>query len=107
VSTPPTATYDDVDPEDLCFSADGRRAAAWYVSRHREDRYDDDTNYQIVVWDAKTKEELKVFYRGYDVSHYTRSESGKPVVGIELSPDGRQLVIQYADESTEKLPLPD
>jgi hypothetical protein len=33
-------------------SADGSRIAAWYILEHFEDAYDDETEWEIVVWDV-------------------------------------------------------
>jgi hypothetical protein len=98
---------DDIRPSELRFSADRRRAATVYIAREREDRYDDDTYYEIAVWDTGTKAALAVLSRSHRVSYYTGAESGKPPRDVELSPDGRTLVIQYDDGSREEVKLPD
>jgi hypothetical protein len=98
--------YTKIDPKELRFSADRKRAATFYVSHHREDRYDDDTLYEIVVYDVAAEKEILVECRAYNVSHYTQSEQGKPIDGVELSPDGKTLVIKYDDGTAESVPVP-
>lgn len=74
--------YEDIPDGEKVFSRDGRRAAAWYISRHREDRYDDDTDYAIVVWDTATHAPIARFSRMYYVSEYTGTTRGKPLAEL-------------------------
>jgi hypothetical protein len=99
-------SYTQINPKELRFSADRKRAATFYVSHHREDRYDDDTLYEIVVYDVAAEKEILVRHRAYNVSHYTQSEQGKPIDDVELSPDGKTLVIKYEDGTADSEPVP-
>lgn len=96
-------TLDQVPAKDRKLSRDGKRVAAWFISRRSEDRYDCDTDYQVAVWNARTREAVAVFLRSYDISHYTHSSTGKPVSRIDFTPDSKAIVIGYEDGSLEKV----
>ena len=84
------------------ISPDGRKAASWYVSRQRSDRFDNDTDYEVVVFDVATKQKLDSWSYSYDISHMTRHESGKPVSGVGFTEDSSHVIIKFGDGSEER-----
>lgn len=97
---------DKVPVKDRKLSPDGKLVAARFISRRSEDRYDCDTSYDVAVWDASTKEEVAVFYRGYDISYYLNSSTGKPISQVDFTPEGKAIVITYEGGSSEQEKLP-
>jgi hypothetical protein len=95
--------YDDSSDDAKIFSPDRKRAAAWYVSRHKADLFDDDTTYEIKVWNVATHNQVACFHRYYDRGH--AGEDGSPVYNIAFSPDGEKLLITTgAGVEEERLP---
>jgi hypothetical protein len=99
-------SFGKIDPKELRYSQDRKRAATFYITRNTQDRYDDDTSYEIVVYDVPSKKEILVRSRSYKVSHYTKTEQGKPISDVELSPDGKTLVIKFDDGTADSEPVP-
>lgn len=92
--------YDDVPPGELRLSPDGKRAAAWWVGRTREDRYDEDTVYEVAVWDVASKALLESYTRIHAVNHESGQERGKPLREVRFDPAGRLLLVM-GDGSVE------
>ena len=94
---------DEIEPARRATSADGTRVVAWYVSRHAEDRFDDDTHYAIVVFDAATKARVASFARSHCVRNDTRETQGKPVASVGFRGGDRDAVAIRFEDGTEEV----
>src|SRR5579884_2380856 len=83
-------------------SADGSRVVGWYVSRSRDDRYDDETNYEIKIFDVATGEEESLLGRSHRIQRDTGEEDGKPIRSVGFSGESNDtVVITYSDGTQE------
>jgi WD40 repeat protein len=86
------------------YSPDKKRLVVWFVARHREDRFDDDTDYEIAVWDVDQKKRIAKFMRFHKISNSSGNERGAPIDSVAFSPDGSEVIIvQDGKEQREKL----
>jgi hypothetical protein len=83
-------------------SADGSHVVGWYVSSHREDRYDDDTNYDILLFEVVSEQEVGALGRGVHIRNDTREVTGKEIVAVKFHDKSNDtVVITYADGTEE------
>lgn len=93
--------YDfDEAPGKKVFSPDGKRAAAYWIGRKHEDRYDLDVTYDIYEWDVASKERVASYTRGYTEDQRGGAGSGKKIRSLRYGPDGA-LRIVFVDGSEE------
>jgi hypothetical protein len=93
--------YGDIPDSRKIVSPDGTKALAWYVYRHNEDAYDDDTYWEIKVWDTRTGQEIASWMKLHAVSSATGSERGKPVASCRFASHDAGIIIGYQDGSEE------
>ena len=89
---------DVVPGDDRIYSPERTRYVRWR-RRDRDDLWDHDSSYEIVVFDAATAEQLSSYIRTHNTGY--SGESGKALTGVRWSEDGRLLLV-YRD-STEEL----
>ncbi|MCY3414978.1 MAG: hypothetical protein INQ03_25230 [Candidatus Heimdallarchaeota archaeon] len=95
-------TYHDIADKYKIFADDGTKAAYFYISRHRQDRFDDDTDYTIIVWDMTTKLPLDTFYRSDNVSMIGGYNEGNSLTSIKFVEDNMALEIVFEDGTVER-----
>jgi len=61
--------YEDIPDDEKAFSPDGKRAAAWYVAGRKQDLYDVETDYHVVVWDVAIRKAVWRRVYGYSTSN--------------------------------------
>ena len=99
---------DEIPAERRRYSPDGKRVAACWVSREREDRYDEDTVWDIAVWDLASKQRLESYTRTCSVSHSSGQESGRPVRDVRFDSTGAlRIVFQDGSEEPAREALPE
>lgn len=96
--------YDDIPDQKKVFSPDRKYALYRYVSSHHEDRYDNDTLYDIVVWNVADKKELRVITKGCNESYYLNTRE-RDIQSVGFSEDGSHIVIKYDDGTEEREPV--
>ena len=98
--------YDDLPDERKTFSDDGARAAAFWVARERSDLHDDDTVYEIAVWDAATGEQLERYTRIHAMG--AGGEVGRGVRALRFDVAGAlEIVYDDGDVEPAKRPIDD
>lgn len=93
--------FEDVSAKDLIYSQDQQRAVTWHVSRHREDRFDEDTDFEIIVFDVSTKTAIKRLYRSHRYHHDTHAEEGKYIVAVTFGLNLNEIIIHGHDDSMD------
>lgn len=93
--------YDDVAEPDRAWSPGRTRWVTHYITRHREDLYDDDTDYRVAVFEVATKKELVSFDRSCEIRKRQDETSGAPVVGARFGATDDDVIIEYEDGETE------
>jgi hypothetical protein len=87
-------------------SADGTHVLGWYVESHREDRYDEDTDYQIKLFEVASETVVSSLSRGVHTKKDTGEDTGKEIESVKFQGKGNyEIVITYADRSKEVMKL--
>ena len=93
--------FEDVPPERLRFCSNGTRCAAFWVSQHQLDGYDEDTKFAIAVWETMTGILLESHSRTHSIAHDTGAVTGKRVKDLDFN-QGFELLILFEDGTVEK-----
>ncbi len=92
--------FDEIAPKDRVYNAARTRMAAWWISGKKSDKFDDDTDYMIALWDVATKERLDWFARGRSVDLRDGTADGPKLKRVKFGP-GDTLMLVYEDGSEE------
>ncbi len=98
--------FNDIAKQDRCYNADKSKMASFWIQKHSEDRWDDDTIYSVALWDVATKQELEFFSRCHKYSKSDGGESGQPITRLEFDGAGALQVV-FADGSQEPAEEPE
>lgn len=85
------------------YSPDRRLVAAFWVSHHHEDRYENHTGYTIAVWEVATGRRIRIENRDEEDDYYGNTHEGERVSSIQFRKDGKALRI---NEEKEWIRLP-
>jgi len=92
--------FEDVPPERLRFCSNGTRCAAFWVSQHQLDGYDENTTFAIGVWETMTGRLLESHSRTHSIAHDSGVVSGKRVRDLDFDPAFRLLIV-FEDGAVE------
>jgi hypothetical protein len=94
--------YNTSMPLHTALTPDGRYRVEWGTTRSRTDLYDDDTYYEVRVFDVDPGKRLKTFH--FSHARSAAGTHGEQLRGVSLSDDSRTLTIHLlgaADETIE------
>ena len=96
---------DEIPGERLDVSVDGKWAVGWWRSYHREDRYEDVTDYIAAVFSRETGERVQFIHRRHDIDHYMDTTRGSSIYSAKFSEDGRYVLINGGKTEEDRVPL--
>lgn len=87
-------------------SADASHLLGWYLESHSEDRYDEETNYQITLFEVASEQPVSSLMRGVHIKNDMGEVTGKGVLSVDfLEKSNDTIVITYDDHSKEVVKL--
>lgn len=93
---------DDVEERDRVYSPDRSRVVTSYVTRHRQDRFSDDTDFEVAVFDVASGEALRRETRSHSIRLDTGERVGLAVASVAFGQTSKDIVITYVDDGVER-----
>lgn len=98
-------SFDQISAENKSPSPDGRWVVAFWLAQHREDRYEDVSDYTIAVFNAITHQPVMHIFRREDVDYEHGVTRGEAVHSAVFSEDGKYVLINGGTTEEDRVPF--